>query len=120
MTERIKAYMAYVDRLLDHNDSGLSYEEICTEHEKQLAFFMHERLIHLLVTLAFAIFGFGTFFVLCISFSIGLLVLFFAILVLLIPYINHYYLLENSVQYMYKQYDKLQERIHPGTFKMLL
>ena len=28
MTERIKAYMAYIDRLLEHNDSGLSYEEI--------------------------------------------------------------------------------------------
>ncbi len=117
MTERIKAYMVYIDRLLDHNDSGLSYEEICVEHEKQLAFFMHERLIHLLVTLAFAIFGFGTFFVLCINFSIGLLILFFALLVLLIPYINHYYLLENSVQYMYKQYDKLQEKCGKNCFK---
>lgn len=118
MTERIKAYIVYIDRLLEHNDSGLSYEEIRIQHEKQLAFFMHERLIHLLVTLAFAIFGFGTFFVLCINFSIGLVVLFFALLVLLIPYINHYYLLENSVQYMYKQYDKLQEKIHSGTFLM--
>lgn len=118
MTERIKAYKAYIDRLLEHNDSGLSYEEICAEHEKQLAYFMHERLIHLLVTLAFAIFGFGTFFVLCLSFSLGLLLLFCAILILLIPYINHYYLLENSVQYMYKQYDKLQKKIRPGTFFM--
>lgn len=118
MTERIKAYMAYTDRLLENNDSGLSYEEICAQHEKQLAFFMHERLIHLLVTLAFAIFGFGTFFVLCIQFRIGLLILFAALLVLLIPYINHYYLLENSVQYMYKQYDALQEKIHGGTFSV--
>ena len=30
----------------------------------------------------------------------------------------HYYLLENSVQYMYKQYDSLQKKVHPGCFAM--
>jgi hypothetical protein len=33
-----------------------------------------------------------------------------AIFVLLIPYINHYYLLENSVQRMYVQYDRMMEK----------
>ena len=28
----------------------------------------------------------------------------------------NYYLLENSVQYMYRQYDALQAKIHPGAF----
>jgi len=116
MKYRIESYMAYMDRLLENNDSGLSYEELSAQHEKQLAFFMHERLVHLLVTLTFAILAFGTFFMMCLTFSFGLLLLFAAFLVLLIPYIMHYYLLENSVQYMYKQYDALQEKIHPGTF----
>lgn len=118
MTKRIKAYMAYMDQILQSNDSGLSYEELIIEHEKQLAYFMHERLIHLLVTLTFAILAFGTFFITCITFSIGILVLFFAFMILLVPYIMHYYLLENSVQYMYKQYDQLQNHIHPGAFSM--
>jgi hypothetical protein len=42
-----------------------------------------------------------------LNFSLGLLVLLALFLVLLVPYIMHYYLLENSVQKMYRQYDKL-------------
>lgn len=118
MKKRIQSYMAYMDQQLEHNESGLSYEELCIEHEKQLAYFMHERLVHLLVTLTFAILAFVTFFMAVMNFSIGMIVLFFAFLILLIPYIMHYYLLENSVQYMYRQYDKLQQFIHPGAFIM--
>lgn len=118
MKKRIQSYMAYMDQQLEHNESGLSYEELCIEHEKQLAYFMHERLVHLLVTLTFAILAFVTFFMAVMNFSIGMIVLFFAFLILLIPYIMHYYLLENSVQYMYRQYDRLQQFIHPGSFIM--
>lgn len=118
MKKRIQSYMAYMDQQLEHNDSGLSYEELCIQHEKQLAYFMHERLVHLLVTLTFAILAFVTFFMAVMNFSMGMIVLFFAFLILLIPYIMHYYLLENSVQYMYRQYDRLQQLIHPGAFIM--
>ena len=118
MKKRIQSYMAYMDQQLENNDSGLSYEELCTQHEKQLAYFMHERLVHLLVTLTFAILAFVTFFMAVMNFSMGIIVLFFAFLILLIPYIMHYYLLENSVQYMYRQYDRLQQLIHPGAFIM--
>ena len=118
MKKRIQSYMAYMDQQLEHNESGLSYEELCIEHEKQLAYFMHERLVHLLVALTFAILAFVTFFMAVMNFSIGMIVLFFAFLILLIPYIMHYHLLENSVQYMYRQYDRLQQLIHPGAFIM--
>ncbi|MBO5451660.1 MAG: hypothetical protein IIX48_06555 [Lachnospiraceae bacterium] len=118
MKKRIQSYMAYMDQQLEHNESGLSYEELCIEHEKQLAYFMHERLVHLLVTLTFAILAFVTFFMAVMNFSMGMIVLFFAFLILLIPYIMHYYLLENSVQYMYRQYDRLQQFIHPSSFIM--
>lgn len=118
MKKRIQSYMAYMDQQLEHNDSGLSYEELCIQHEKQLTYFMHERLVHLLVTLTFAILAFVTFFMAVMNFSMGMIVLFFAFLILLIPYIMHYYLLENSVQYMYRQYDRLQQLIHPGAFIM--
>ena len=33
------------------------------------------------------------------------------LLVLLVPYIMHYYLLENETQKMYEQYDKILKRI---------
>lgn len=109
MKERILGYMEHIDRLLeeDFSEKKLDYEELKKEHLVQIGFFMHERQVHLFVTLAFAIFGFGDVFVLVNNFQPGLLALFVAIMILLIPYIMHYYLLENSVQKMYKQYDEM-------------
>ena len=35
-----------------------------------------------------------------------------AFLVLLVPYIKHYYFLENQTQLLYKDYDKIYRRVH--------
>jgi lipopolysaccharide export LptBFGC system permease protein LptF len=110
--ERILNYMAYIDQLLadDAGKNEEDYERIMEEHKLQLTFFMHERLVHLLVTLTFALLAFATFFALVFVFQPGLVVLFIALLVLLVPYIMHYYLLENGVQKMYRQYDEMYKR----------
>ena len=42
----------------------------------------------------------------------AMLFLTIALLVLLIPYVMHYYLLENSVQKMYVQYDEMMNKKH--------
>ncbi|MBD5464626.1 MAG: hypothetical protein HDR22_02200 [Lachnospiraceae bacterium] len=114
MKNRILSYMEYVDKVLEKNETGLSYEEIIQEHLVQIQFFSHERLIHLLVTITFAVLTFGTFFLLILLFSPGLVCLFIALLILLVPYIMHYYLLENGVQKMYRQYDELLKHIRSG------
>lgn len=113
MKKRIITYMDYIDRILseDAETQKENYDKLMKEHLIQIDFFMHERLIHLLVTLAFAIFGFMIFLALVMNFQPGLLLLFMAILVLLIPYIMHYYLLENGVQKMYRQYDEMLRRL---------
>ena len=113
MKNRIINYMDYIDNLLaeDENECRQNYETLIKQHLIQIDFFMHERLVHLLVTLAFAIFGFMIFLALVTNFQPGLLLLFAAILVLLIPYIMHYYLLENGVQKMYRQYDEMLRRL---------
>ena len=110
--ERILNYMAYIDQLLadDAGKNEEDYEKIMEEHKLQLTFFMHERLVHLLVTLTFALLAFATFFALVFAFQPVLVVLFIALLVLLVPYIMHYYLLENGVQKMYRQYDEMYKR----------
>ena len=112
MKERILNYMAYIDQLLadDAGKNEEDYEKIMEEHKLQLTFFMHERLVHLLVTLTFALSAFATFFSLVFAFQPGPVVLFIALLVLLVPYIMHYYLLENGVQKMYRQYDEMYKR----------
>ena len=102
----MKEYIEKVDTIIENNDKK-NIDKVIEEHLIKIKFFMHERLIHLLVTILFALMTLITFFVTIYSVSFGLILLFFLFLALLIPYIYHYYYLENNVQYMYKQYDKL-------------
>jgi hypothetical protein len=86
----------------------------CLEKEKsellvQIGFFQHERLIHLIVTVLFALMTILVFLLAVTNFSPWNGVLLLLLLVLLIPYIKHYWLLENGTQKLYEYYDKLEE-----------
>lgn len=73
-----------------------------------IAFFQHERLTHELVMILFAMLSVGgiLFFSVYPEIPVFCLdVLFFA---LLVPYIKHYYGLENRVQHLYDVYDQLE------------
>ena len=78
-----------------------------------MAFFQHERLVHLIVTVTFAVLELLT---VCAYVIVGALdsTLSFPLLILalLIPYIKHYYLLENEVQKMYVQYDRIAQKAY--------
>ena len=113
MEKRIKNYLKDIDFLLG-NEKELSQEEWKREVEKhliQISFFQHERLIHLIVTVVFALLEMLTFLTLLFSFSLSLMALTLLIMVLLVPYIKHYYILENGVQKMYQQYDEMLRNI---------
>ena len=114
MAKRIKEYLAYVDKLLARDD--VDFDEEMRRHLVQIEFFMHERLIHLLVTILFAILTVGCCVTFVVTEKIQILLLAAALFVLLIPYIRHYYLLENSVQRMYDQYDKMMEKAGKDAF----
>ena len=111
MWKRLKAYRDRIQALLDADDPKTDWEAIRQEHLVQIAFFQHERLIHLLVTLAFALMellsAIATILVPQQLVTLALLLLF---LVLLVPYIVHYYHLENGTQELYAQYDQLAEK----------
>lgn len=47
----------------------------------------------------------------CIAEYMPVLILIVLLLVLLVPYIGHYYTLENEVQKTYRQYDEIQSRV---------
>jgi hypothetical protein len=115
MAKRIKRYLAYVDGLIDKEDIDARKE--IELHLKQIEFFMHERLIHLIVMALFAAMTVITCIAFVITSNISLLILALALMVLLIPYIKHYYLLENSVQYMYEQYDRLLKKAGVNAFE---
>lgn len=109
MKKRILAYLAYIDSLLEQDNAD--WEKESKKHLVQIAFFAHERQVHLIVMALFAIAAIICILYLNFTGSIIILALTLAILILLVPYIMHYYLLENSVQRMYVQYDEIQNRI---------
>jgi hypothetical protein len=88
----------------------VDWESVISEHLIQVSFFQHERLIHLIVTVTFALMEVIVMGLCVMAFSPGLGLLALLILVLLVPYVRHYYILENEVQKMYGQYDKMIQR----------
>ncbi len=116
MKKRITEYLAYIDALLERDD--MDWERERQKHFVQIAFFAHERQVHLIVMALFALATVISILYLNFSGSLIIVALVFALLVLLIPYVMHYYLLENSVQKMYEQYDRMMNKIEPS-FRIL-
>ncbi len=110
MKKRITEYLNRIDKILSDDPADIDYKRLLEEHLTQIAFFQHERLIHLLVTLAFAILTVASVLAIVISGYLPLAALALLLLVLLVPYVAHYYLLENGVQKMYAQYDEILRR----------
>lgn len=110
MKKRILEYVRYIDEILKNNPEGTDYEELRGEHLVQIGFFKHERLIHLIVTVTFALLEMAALITAVMVERPAFLAMVAAIFILLVPYIAHYYLLENNVQYMYKQYDEIYKR----------
>lgn len=111
MEKRILTYRRYMDELLKQENTD--WEKVREQHLIQVSFFQHERLIHLIVTVIFAVL---TMMSICMAFilmgigaegALGWLLIMVAFLVLLVPYIRHYFILENEVQKMYQQYDAI-------------
>ena len=110
MKKRILDYRKRIDALLAQG-AERDWNKLLEEHLTQIAFFQHERLIHLIVTVTFAVLTMLSACFLLLTQEIALCVLTLLLLVLLIPYIAHYYTLENEVQRMYGQYDEILRKI---------
>lgn len=108
MKVRITQYLQYIDELLEKDD--VDWEKEKEKHLVQIAFFAHERLVHLIVMALFALATVIAILYLNFSGDVIIAALVLALFVLLLPYVMHYYLLENSVQRMYEQYDKMMNK----------
>lgn len=112
MEKRIKNYRRYMDELiakLEKDSGGVDIDSLIQEHLTQIGFFQHERLVHLIVTVTFALLEMLALLMSILSAEPGPMLLALFVLILLIPYVRHYYILENEVQKMYGQYDRLTE-----------
>lgn len=112
MEKRILNYRRYIDELLQKENAD--WAKVLKQHLVQISFFQHERLIHLIVTVTFAILEMIALAATLIVFTPMLAVLDILLLVLLIPYVRHYYILENETQKMYAQYDAILVRVKNG------
>ena len=108
MEKRLKNYLNLIENFLKSNHTSDEYIYIIEDLLIQISFFQHERLIHLLVTLTFAIITIFTVLASLFVQSISIFILIALLLILLIPYIRHYYILENGIQKLYKYYDDLK------------
>ena len=108
MKKRVLAYLEYIDNLLKEDDKD--WDKEIQKHLTQIAFFAHERLVHLIVFCLVAIGTVLSILTFVIKSELMLIPLIIMLFVLLIPYCMHYYLLENSVQRMYEQYDDMQNK----------
>lgn len=112
MEQRILQYRKFMDEELlrlskEQNVTGEEISRIKKEHLVQISLFQHERLVHLIVTVTFALLEMLAILLTVVSRELFPILLSGALLILLIPYVRHYYILENEVQKMYGQYDAL-------------
>ena len=106
MKKYLYDYIKEIDDLLKNNKKIAN--AIIENHLIKISFFQHERLIHLLVTLFYALL-----FLIFTALGFVHYTFFFIALILivfLLFYIVHYFRLENGVQYLYKQYDEMKKK----------
>ena len=99
MSKQIKSYLKRVKSIPPNEFSAEMKEDLLIH----ITFYSHERLVHLLVLLCFAVMTIVMF--VAAPWEIPYVFLRLALTGLLIPYIGHYYFLENSVQELYSIFD---------------
>jgi len=109
MKESLKEYNEYLDKVIESKKIEKK-DELLEEILIQIKFFQHERLVHLIVTFMTALATILFLFFSVLLESIGMTLLFIITFCLFVPYIFHYYYLENGVQALYKKYFQIKEK----------
>lgn len=113
MKKRILEYRERIDNILseakDEPRDKDNWKSLIDNHIIQIGFFQHERLVHLIVTVLVALVFILCFGIAMISAMYQMFIPAVMLFGLFIPYISHYYLLENEVQKMYNQYDEMMK-----------
>ncbi len=105
MKHKVKNYIIELeDKIKNNNIQRDLSEEVLTK----IQFIQHERLIHLIVTLFMGLFCILFLLAFIILEQFSLFILFIITLCLVIPYIFHYYFLENNTQKLYDIYFKIK------------
>lgn len=112
MEKRLKSCLTEMEELLKQEErlrcmDAAQRQQMIDSLLIQIRFFQHERLVHLIVTVTFAILTMISVLGCVLSPQLPLFALVALLLILLVPYIRHYYILENGVQKLYICYDRM-------------
>lgn len=107
MKKKLNNYIKELEEKLKNNKIE---KDISNDILTNISFFQHERLVHLIVTFMTGIISILFFLGFLIIENILLLILFIISMLLFIPYILHYYTLENGTQKLYDLYFKIKEK----------
>jgi hypothetical protein len=110
MDKSIEAYEKEIRDLIHTNSPKTDWEDIQRYHYRHIQYFQTERLIHLVITLCFAVITILSVYFVLLTRNTGVTGVCLLMLLLLIPYIFHYYKLENGVQRLYKIDKVLQQK----------
>jgi hypothetical protein len=110
MVGYLKKHETHIHNLLN-SESQEDWGKILFEHERKIHYLQHERLIHLLVMLFVGLFTLLSFFFALLLARTELYIITAVFLSLCIPYVYHYYQLENGVQRLYRLSNKIEEKL---------
>lgn len=111
--ERINYHREHIVELLtaENPPEDIDWEDVLEDHLMKTAQFQHERYMHLVVTMTFAICSIMVMCFVVFLEQMVLMLLLLALLILLIPYIFYYFMLENNTQAMYPLCDGIMEKV---------
>lgn len=110
MEKYLKQHEERIRQALLANSENTDWQAVKEFHKTRIEFMQHERLIHLQVTLAFAVLLFISMGIAYCRPNLEILIVMLLLLVLLVPYVYHYYILENGVQRWYKLYEEIDKK----------
>lgn len=107
MKQRLEDYVKEIEEKIEKKETS---KELAEEVLIKIGFFQHERFVHLIVTFFTGISSI-LFLLGFIAFEmLPLLLLFLITLCLFVPYIFHYYTLENGTQRLYDLYFEIRNK----------
>ena len=111
MKKYFQQHETLINQVLKNKNAKTNWPKLLLLHHKHLKFLQHERLIHLLVLLAFSTFSLLSVFTFLLTSRVEVILLATIFLLTSLGYVSHYYYLENTTQRWYKLSDELEKRI---------
>lgn len=110
MEAYLRRHEAFIRGQLAAAGAGADWAGLARYHRAQIDYLQQERLVHLLVTLFFGLCALLVLLFLVVHPKVLVGVLLLLLLALLVPYVAHYYKLENGLQGWYTLANEIESR----------